>query len=94
MNALLELAKKAKEAVATPTFKLTSIETQVFKTGTTGFRATLSDGTKVTFNEKTLERVVEEVDKDTWRLIPGTTISNDPDRGLIPSGSQRVSLWK
>jgi hypothetical protein len=94
MNALLKLAEEAKKAVETPTFSLASIETQVFKTGTTGFRATLSDGTKVTFNEKTLDRVVEEVDKDTWRLKPGTTISNDLDRGLIPSGSQRVSLWK
>lgn len=95
MNLIEKAIAATKLAIETPTFDPTKIETRAFKNGTVAIRAILSDGQIVTFNEKTLERVVEEVDATTWRLKPGVTVATGSDgvKFLNPADAKAVSIW-
>lgn len=89
---LADLAAQASASTDTLTFNISDVEVKMSKTGNTGFRATCSDNTVITFWSSNMDQVVELLDDNgNYRLVPGTRVSDDG--GLIPKDARQGGFW-
>ena len=89
---LADLASQASASTDTLTFNISDVEVKMSKTGNTGFRATCSDNTVITFWSSNMDQVVELLDDNgNYRILPGTRVSDDG--GLIPKDARQGGFW-
>lgn len=91
MKALLNLKEQALKSLGEITFKVADVETKASKTGNVGYRVKSSDGKVITFWSSIMDKVVEEIDEETYRVIPGTQITDEGS--LIPRDNISGGFW-
>ena len=92
MNKLVALAQGALATLSDlQTFNIKNVEVKPTKTGNVGYRVTTDQGKVISFWQSNMDRVIEAIDEDNFRVIPGTSFAEDG--GCIPRDAVSGGFW-
>lgn len=88
---LNDLIEDALSVLGELTFLKSNVEGRASKNGNVGFRVETEQGKTITFWKSNMDLVVEAINEDTLRVIPGTQILENGS--LIPRTAIAGDFW-